>query len=146
MTILVDPARQRGLPCVFQTSVLVWDVATTVWESGVANAIGLYGLSRDQVLEACWFQSMYASSEWFVRWKSWADAAQLMMAAGQHVAVPDPPYAREHPENNGLCRWVAAAGDVIGRYCPDCGHSNALHSPTRPCAACEAIQVARDTP
>jgi len=41
-----------------------------------------------------------------------------------------------------LCGWCPAPGDVIGRYCPECKHSNVLHSPERPCAACEAIDAA----
>lgn len=50
-----------------------------------------YGVSRAEVLLACWWIGMDGPPQWRKRWRAWAESAHGPLASGRYDEVEDPP-------------------------------------------------------
>lgn len=52
-----------------------------------------YGMTRGDVLVACWYLGMYGGKAWVRRWRSWCNDVYDLLARNNpdYTAVPDPP-------------------------------------------------------
>lgn len=101
--VTTEPGMRFGYPQIRGISVDV--IGGTVWAEDVTVACREYGLTRGQVLIACWWLGRYGDPEppeegddsWRDRWGTWAGDAELLLARGDvdYDAVPDPPWADE---------------------------------------------------
>lgn len=90
--IVVNPAIRFGRPTVEGTSTATVDVAgMIVGGDTVATVCDEYGLTRHQVLLACWHQAL--NDRWDC-WRAWAFEVHPVLASGNLAeidALPDPP-------------------------------------------------------
>jgi hypothetical protein len=71
-------------------------VAGMVWAGEPVDAVAdEYGLSRGEVLVACWYEGMHGQPRGAFRraWHGWAQQAGLLMwrSTVDYATVPDPP-------------------------------------------------------
>jgi len=113
--VAFDPAVLSGEPCILGRRIPVRMVAEMVWNENVDEAMDMWGLSREEVLVACWFvgatgiMTIHAESgeqegtgnayklnlsseEWRERWNAWANRYAASLWLSDYDAVPDPPF------------------------------------------------------
>lgn len=103
--VWVHPAIRLGRPVVGGTRTRVDSVAVSVYIGGVDTAVGEHGLTREQVLTACWYAAVYGVTDvafdngrfqhhggtWRARWGVWAGEQAHVMSEQRWGDVPDPP-------------------------------------------------------
>lgn len=107
--VTIHPAMRSGRPTVNGFSVHF--AVEGVWLEGVAAVMGEYGLTREQVLCACWYAAVYevvdvttgdghgglalrryrGGGVWRRRWAQWALVNHDAMYRLAWDDVPDPP-------------------------------------------------------
>ncbi|MEV5819385.1 hypothetical protein AB0L22_09430 [Micromonospora haikouensis] len=86
--IVVDPALRFGRPSVGGVSTV--DVAGMVMGgTGVAETAAEYGLTRHQVLLACWHEGLQGVYQ--REWKAWAEQVHPTLAGWTRLAGRDKP-------------------------------------------------------
>lgn len=91
--VTTDPAVRFGYPTM--RGVPVEAIAEHVWEGSSLDSIAEdFGLTREQVLVACWYQGIHGTRAWRQRWKSWATEAHKELWHSRYD-VPDPPSREE---------------------------------------------------
>lgn len=87
--VSIDPTIQYGRPCIGGTRITTENIAGRVWGGDSVDDVALdFGMTREQVLVACWYEDyLMWGSDWF----DWAEAALPLMNAGRWDEVPDPP-------------------------------------------------------
>ena len=91
--VRTDPAQRFGQPHVKGISV---DAITCMLLAGesLTTVADEYGLTRADVLVACWHQGLYGTPRWRRMWRGWAKTAGEAMWDTRTVdydAIPDPP-------------------------------------------------------
>jgi uncharacterized protein (DUF433 family) len=101
--VTFHPGMRSGEPTIGGTRLALWFILPVVWSDGVQSAMGLWQLTREQVLVACWFAGTYGVEGfdskrrrvtgrfWQKRWGGWALEHHGAMWAGKFDKVPDPP-------------------------------------------------------
>lgn len=101
----ITPSRWSGDPCIGGLNVRAETVAERVWAEGVATVMAEWDLSREVVLMACWWWTLYADLPAYAdvdarcrygEWCAWAHgylAAMYGMASAPWPKdeIPDPP-------------------------------------------------------
>lgn len=114
-SVSIDPAVLSGTPCLFGKRLPVYLVADMAWGDGVWAAMSTWGLTRPQVLVACWFAGTYGvldlweapeednvlsprkyrhdlvERDWLGRWRTWAQESAGALWSSDYDAVADPP-------------------------------------------------------
>lgn len=117
-SIAVDPAVLSGTPCLSGTRIPVYLIVDVAWNEGIAPAMEMWNLTREQVLVACWFAGAYGTVElqehpnddtdsheewarvyraepvdtvWLERWREWAHTYSGDLWHMDYDNVPDPP-------------------------------------------------------
>ena len=94
--VTTDPAVRFGRPAVRGVSVVA--VASQVWGGETVGSVAEdFGLTREQVIVACWYQGIHGTRGWRQRWKVWATEAHKELWRSRYD-VPDPP-SREEKSN-----------------------------------------------
>lgn len=92
--VSVDPAMRFGRPCVNNTRLSVEAVAGMVWiGESVDEVADEYGVTRPDVVVACWYAGKFGTSEskrWRKRWGKWADEVHDELWHSRYD-VPNPP-------------------------------------------------------
>lgn len=96
--VYVEPSVRFGYPHI--NGVSTDAIAGMVWAGeSVAVVADDYGMTRAEVLVACWFEARHGpSSTYRSAWKPWAEAAGQAMWNTRTVdydAIPDPPSREE---------------------------------------------------
>lgn len=91
-TVTAAPGVRFGRPAMCGISVDA--ITETAWTGSVDQACTDFGLSRGEVLVACWWAGRYGAPRWRRRWAGWAGDAEVLLARGDvdYGAVPDPPW------------------------------------------------------
>jgi uncharacterized protein (DUF433 family) len=89
--ITTDPAVNHGQPMVGPAPVDA--VCARIWAGEpLADVAADYGISREQVLVACWWQARYGTPTWRRRLAVWFDIRVVIgLIEGEYDAIPDPP-------------------------------------------------------
>jgi uncharacterized protein (DUF433 family) len=90
--ITTDPAVNHGQPMVGPAPVD--QVCSRIWAGEpLADVAADYGISREQVLVACWHQARHGTQAWRGRWRRWLDDSEafLWLTNPPYDAIPDPP-------------------------------------------------------
>lgn len=91
--VRIDPAQAFGQPAVKGVGVEHIAGMYLAGES-IATVADEYGLTRADVLVACWYQGRYGSPRWRRLWREWAETAGAAMWNTRTVdydQIPDPP-------------------------------------------------------
>lgn len=92
--VVIDPARNFGRPSL-PGGPAVDVVAGMVWAGDPVNSVvdeyGEYGITRAQVLVACWYAVEYGPRRRYERWSDWAQHAEPHLQHGTYDLIPDPP-------------------------------------------------------
>lgn len=94
--ISVHPAYRFGQPHI--RGIATEAVAGMVWAGESLERVqDDYGLSRGEVLLACWHEARHGTPRWRKRWLGWLRKVDLLLwkAAPDWDAIPDPPDHRE---------------------------------------------------
>lgn len=92
--VVTDPAVAYGRPQVARIGVE--HIAGATWVESVDVAADEYGLTRPQVLVACWWIGLYGDRRWRRRWKTWAQQVDGELWHSRYE-IPDPPTREEAP-------------------------------------------------
>lgn len=92
--VRVDPAQRFGQPAVRGISCdAIADML--IAEEDVDVVADEYGLTRADVLVACWYLGLYGTPRWRRRWWTWASdvagPAMWDIRTVEYDAIPDPP-------------------------------------------------------
>jgi uncharacterized protein (DUF433 family) len=95
--VVVDPAQAWGQSNVKGVGV---DHIAGMLLAGedMATVADEFGLTRADVLVACWYLGMFGSRRWRRLWRDWAERAGKAMWDVRTVdydAIPDPPVSRD---------------------------------------------------
>jgi uncharacterized protein (DUF433 family) len=87
--VRIEPAMRFGQPAFHGVSVDA--IAGMVYaERGLDVVAGEYGLTRAQVIVACWYVGTYGDRRWRRRWGAWSKSVHGELWHC-HYDVPDPP-------------------------------------------------------
>lgn len=104
--LTITPGVASGSPCIGSTGTAAWAVTGCIWAGDSVDSIAEdYGVSREDVLVACWFVATYGvdsawwtgttfrrtGAVWRKRWGQWAAENSVNFWRHQYDAIPDPP-------------------------------------------------------
>lgn len=90
--VAIDPTIQYGQPCIGGTRITTETLAGRVWAGDTVDDTAFdFGLSREAVLVACWWESRYAPYD---GWFDWGLGARPLMNRGDWGLIADPPARR----------------------------------------------------
>lgn len=100
-SIVTDPCRRGGAPCIAGTRLDTDLVAGYHWSDGLEGVLQAYPhLTRDGVLVACWWSVRYGKKRWRRRWWDWFRAVPSGTGGWwdeDWSAIPLPPTESEAP-------------------------------------------------
>lgn len=92
--VRTDPAQRFGQPAVKGISVEAIG-SMVIAEQNVTTVADEYGLTRGDILVACWWLGLYGSKSWRRLWRDWANGtagpAMWRAATVNYDDIPDPP-------------------------------------------------------
>lgn len=92
--VSVDPAVRFGRPHMRGISCEV--LAGGVYGGDTCEDVAaVYGLTRAEVLTACWWAGLEGPPKWRRRWAAWAAGVHPELAKRAYDAIPDPPAYEE---------------------------------------------------
>ena len=56
-----------------------------------------YGITRREILLACWHSGIYGTEDWEMALRPWAEQAYRHLASGDYDQIPDPPSKEDDP-------------------------------------------------
>lgn len=95
--VRVEPGYRFGQPHIRGISAENIAGMVVAGES-VETVMDEYGLSRAEVLIACWFMGEHGSKKWRQRWRSWASDNYGRLSQHRYDEVEDPPCDAEIAE------------------------------------------------
>lgn len=104
--LTIRPGVASGAPCIGRTGTAAWAIAGCLWAGDSVDDIAdEYGVTREEILVACWFLATYgveaawwnrderrrAGAGWTKRWGPWASEHVAAFWHHNFDAIPDPP-------------------------------------------------------
>lgn len=106
MSLSIRPGVASGAPTVGETGSAAWAICGPIWAGDSLDSTAAdYGVSREDVLDACWFVATYgvdaawwngpkrmrSGAVWTKRWGAWAAEHAEAFWRHEYDRIPDPP-------------------------------------------------------
>lgn len=92
--VSIDPGVRFGRPHIGGISCEA--LAETVYGGDTCEDVAaVYGLTRAEVLTACWWAGLEGPPKWRRRWAAWAAGVHPELAKRAYDTIPDPPDYEE---------------------------------------------------
>jgi len=107
--VISSPSVMQGEPVIANTKLPVATVAEHVSKYGVPQTMENFHLAREQVLDACWYATVYGvesvvgepdtqsfykekphTKKWNKKWKTWAEESRELFEQSLYEEIPDP--------------------------------------------------------
>lgn len=114
--VRVDPAQRFGRPTVkgLSTDMIASQVLVG---ASVEEVMAEYGVNREDVLVACWFEARYGSRRFRQAWKDWMTLgqAEALLWRREYGRVMDPPDRDELSEGGLVYGPLDLIEEITGR-------------------------------
>lgn len=92
--VTVDPRVRFGRPQINGISVEAIAELVIAGED-IDTVLKQWGITRPQLLVACWYVAVYGPPRHRHMWREWLAAAEGPLAHGHYTEIPDPPSKEE---------------------------------------------------